>query len=59
MLTNLEYRSNLFISSVIADEAFSELKRLLHEADYLSVFCDGSTDRTETEILSNHGVPEL
>ncbi|XP_060555537.1 uncharacterized protein LOC132716306 [Ruditapes philippinarum] len=28
---------------------FDETKHLLHDADYFSIFCDGSTDRSETE----------
>ena len=34
---------------VIADVYFNDLKELLHGADYFSVFCDGSTDRSETD----------
>lgn len=37
-----------FVSN-ITEVLFDELKKLLHDADYFSVFCDGSTDRTETD----------
>ena len=36
-------------ASHIADMYFDEMKELLLNADCFSVFCDGSTDRTETE----------
>ena len=37
--------------SNITEVLFDELKELLHDADYFNVFCDGSTDRIETDFL--------
>ena len=28
---------------------FDDVKGLIHNADYFSIFCDGSTDRSDTE----------
>ena len=37
------------VACVTADVYLNDLKELLQGADYFSVFCNGSTDRSETD----------